>query len=210
VADGVGGHNSGELASRMAMADIASFIKDNPIPEDMKEDGIKEYFTDLTLKVNRHVHDVASDQSSRGMATTLIILYINHDNAYVVNVGDSRAYLVRENSILRMTEDHTFVNDLVKKGIITENQAKEHPDRNMITRAIGADKTVQPDFFSFKIVEGDIIMLCTDGLYNEVSEESICMAAMSEENMRSVCAKLVDDANANGGNDNITVVGVKI
>lgn len=210
VADGVGGHSFGEMASRMAMTDIASFIKDNPILPDAEYDGIKDYFVKLTLMVNRHIHDAASGSEHRGMATTLIMLYVKNDYAYVVNVGDSRAYLIRDKEISRMTEDHTFVNDLVKKGIITENQAQNHPDRNMITRAIGADETVKPDFFSFELYAGDVILLCTDGLYNEVDEESMCETVLMKDNMRGVCAKLVDDANANGGSDNITVVGVKI
>ena len=209
IADGVGGHNSGEIASRTAMTDMAAFIKENPIPEGGKDEELMEYFVSLISAVNSHVHEMARGTAPRGMATTLLMLYVSGDNAYVINVGDSRAYLIRDGDIVKITEDHTFVNDLVKKGIITEVQARSHPDRNMITRAIGADETVKPDFYMFQIYDGDIVLLCTDGLYNEVSDEEICRAALQSGNMREACSRLVDEANRNAGNDNITVVSVR-
>ena len=167
------------------------------------------YFLSLISSVNDHVHQLAQGTEPRGMATTLLMLYIRNDTAYVINIGDSRAYLIRDEHIVKITEDHTFVNDLVKKGIITEVQARNHPDRNMITRAIGADETVKPDFYMFQIYSGDIILMCTDGLYNEVSEEDMCRTLLECGNMRDACAKLVDDANRNAGNDNITVISVR-
>ena len=127
-----------------------------------------------------------------------------------MNVGDSRLYLVRDGSIRQITEDHTYVNNLIKEGIITKEQAKTHPDKNMITRAIGAEAEVRPDFFDFEIKEEDILLLCTDGLYNEVGEQELCDALVSAKDMRSVCSLLVDQANRQGGADNITVVSVRI
>ena len=209
VADGVGGHNSGEVASRTTMTDIAGFIRENPIPDSEGDDSLIDYFLSLITEVNTHVREMAQDTAPRGMATTLLMLYIKADTAYVINIGDSRAYLIRDGGISQITEDHTFVHDLVKKGIITEVQAQTHPDRNMITRAIGAEKSVEPDFYMFKIYPQDIILMCTDGLYNEVSKEDICRMALGAKNMREACARLVDAANDNAGSDNITVVGVK-
>lgn len=210
VADGVGGHNAGEVASRTTMADMAAFIRQNPIPDGVGDDALIDYFLSLITTVNTHVREIALDNDApRGMATTLLMLYIREDNAYVINIGDSRAYLIRDEDIVQITEDHTFVNDLVKKGIITEVQAQNHPDRNMITRAIGAEKTVKPDFYMFKIYQNDIILMCTDGLYNEVSKDEICRMALDSENMREACSRLVDAANSNAGNDNITVVSVR-
>ncbi len=210
IADGVGGHNAGELASRTTMADMAAFIRQNPIPEGISDDELIDYFLSLISTVNTHVREMAQDNDEpRGMATTLLMLYIREGTAYIINVGDSRAYLIRDNDIVQITEDHTFVNDLVKRGIITELQAQNHPDRNMITRAIGAEKTVKPDFYMFKIYRDDIILMCTDGLYNEVSKYEICRMALDSENMREACSRLVDAANSNAGNDNITVVSVK-
>ncbi len=209
VADGVGGHCSGEVASRTAMTDMAAFIRENPVPEEGGDDAVTDYFLSLISSVNSHVHELAQGTEPRGMATTLLMLYIRNDTAYVINVGDSRAYLIRNKNIVKVTEDHTFVNDLVKKGIITEDQARSHPDRNMITRAIGADETVKPDFYMFPVYSGDIILMCTDGLYNEVSEEEMRRTLLTCENMRDACSRLVDDANRHAGNDNITVISVR-
>lgn len=210
IADGVGGHTNGELASRTAMTDIAAFVHENPIPAGAESDKIKQYFSDLVKLVNEHIYVIAGRQAPRGMATTLIILYIYKDTAHILNVGDSRVYLIRSGAMTQITVDHTFVNDLVKRGIISEDEAKTHPDRNMITKAIGADRTVEPDFYTFKLKENDIILMCTDGLYNEVDEEAIAAMAAGENDMRRLCSDLVDRANNNGGGDNITVISIKI
>lgn len=210
VADGVGGHTHGELASRTAMTDIAAFVRDNPIPKGADTELIKQYFCDLTKLVNEHIYTIADEQAPRGMATTLIILYIEGYTAHALNVGDSRVYLIRDGVMTQITEDHTFVNTLVKRGIISEEEAKTHPDRNMITKAIGADRTIEPDFYTFSIKEDDVILMCTDGLYNEVSCDDIIQMINAEDDMRKLCSDLVDRANSHGGGDNITVVSVKI
>ncbi len=210
VADGVGGHTHGELASRTAMTDIAAFVRDNPIPAGSDNELIKQYFCNLTELVNEHIFAIAGEQAPRGMATTLIILYIDGDTAHALNVGDSRVYLIRDGVMTQITEDHTFVNTLVKRGIISEAEARTHPDRNMITKAIGADQTIDPDFYTFSIKENDVILMCTDGLYNEVSSENIIQMVNEEDDMRKLCSDLVDKANSHGGGDNITVVSVKI
>lgn len=210
VADGVGGHTHGELASRTAMTDIAAFVRDNPIPAGAETELIKQYFCNLTELVNEHIYAIADEKAPRGMATTLIILYIDGSTAHALNVGDSRVYLIRDDIMTQITEDHTFVNTLVKRGIISEAEAKTHPDRNMITKAIGADRTIEPDFYTFSIKEGDIILMCTDGLYNEVSCDTVLQMVKEEDDMRKLCSDLVDKANSHGGGDNITVVSVKI
>ncbi|MBR5229183.1 MAG: Stp1/IreP family PP2C-type Ser/Thr phosphatase [Firmicutes bacterium] len=210
VADGVGGHNLGELASRMTVADIATFVKENPIPEDADADYFRDYFLDLLFLVNDHVHGVGQEKALGSMATTIVMLYLKDGDAYVVNIGDSRAYLIRDDEMLQVTDDHTYVNDLVKKGIITKDEASNHPNRNMITRAIGATEDIKPDFFTFKTYPGDILVLCTDGLYGEVKEKDICSIIKNSSHMRQACAELVDTANSNGGGDNITVVAVKL
>jgi PPM family protein phosphatase len=210
VSDGVGGHSFGELASRLTMTYIAGFIKENPIPDEASDEDLKDYFLSLARMANEHVHKEALDRATNGMATTLIMLYIRRDAAYVMNIGDSRAYLVRDANIMQITEDHTYVNDLVKEGVITQKEAKSHPDKNMITRAIGAEPTVKPDFYKFDIYARDVLLLCTDGLYNEVSEHAICKVLARQKNMREACTRLVDMANNNGGGDNITVVAVRV
>jgi len=210
VADGVGGHNLGELASRMTVAGGATFIKENPIPADADADYFRDYFCELLFLVNDHIYGIGQEKALGNMATTLVMLYLRDDDAYVINIGDSRAYLIRDEEIRQVTDDHTFVNDLVKKGIITKEEAASHPKRNMITRAIGAADDIRPDFFTFKTYPDDIIVLCTDGLYGEVSDEDICSIIIKNEHMRGACAELVEAANNNGGEDNITVVAVKL
>ena len=210
VADGVGGHNDGELASRTALADIAEHVKEHPLSADADDAAVKEYFDSLIRSVNTHVYEMARRNIPGGMATTLVVLYLGREKAYAANVGDSRLYLIRDDSIRQITEDHTYVNNLIKEGIITKEQARTHPDKNMITRAIGAEAEVKPDFFDFEIQQDDILLLCTDGLYNEVRDQEICEALISADDMNSVCSSLVDQANERGGLDNITVVSVKI
>lgn len=210
VADGVGGHSHGEVASRTVMADIADYINESPIAPDAGTDGIKEYFIDLIYSVNEHIYRMAKGRSSRSMATTLIILYIHDGKAYAANVGDSRLYLIRDERILQVTEDHTYVNDLMKKGIIDREQAREHPDRNLITRAIGAEQDIRPDLYMFDVYNGDILLLCTDGLYDMIDDETIRKIVQGADNMRAACIDLVDRANEQGGSDNITAVTVKM
>lgn len=209
IADGVGGHSGGELASRTAMTDIAAFIRENPIPENAEHEQIKEYFCNIALMVNEHIYAIADEVAPKGMATTLIMLYISGTMAHVLNVGDSRLYLIRDGQMKQITEDHTFVNDLVRKGIISETEARNHPDRNMITRAIGADRTVEPDVCCFETVKDDLILMCTDGLYNEVSSQETLDMISRESDMRELANSLVDRANLNGGRDNITVVCIR-
>lgn len=213
IADGVGGHNHGEIASRTAISDIAEYIKENPVSADADADFIKQYFVDAIFRVNEHIYKMASESSSGSsgnMATTLILMFISGGKAYAANVGDSRLYLVRDDGIRQITDDHTYVNDLFKKGVIDEEQARVHPDRNLITRAMGAEKTVKPDLYMFDVYDEDILLLCTDGLYDLVSEEEIKAVLVESVSMRSACGRLVDLANAHGGTDNITTVAVKI
>lgn len=210
VADGVGGHNDGELASRTVMADIAEYVKEHPLSQDADDAAVKEYFGSLIDLANTHVFSMARRNTPGGMATTLVALFLGRKKAYAANVGDSRLYLVRDGSIRQITEDHTYVNNLIKEGIITKEQAQTHPDKNMITRAIGAEAKVRPDYFDFEIQKGDVFVLCTDGLYNEVSDQELCETLISAKDMRTVCSSLVEKANSRGGADNITVVSVRL
>lgn len=210
VADGVGGHNNGELASRTVMSDIAEYVKGDPLSADADDNSVIDYFRRLIGSANAHIYKMARQNSPGGMATTLVALFVGEKKAYVANVGDSRLYLVRNGSIRQITEDHTYVNKLIKEGIITKEQARTHPDKNMITRAIGAESEVRPDFFDFEIQENDILVLCTDGLYNEIGDQELCEALVSAKDMRTVCSSLVEQANSRGGADNITVVSVKL
>ena len=211
VADGVGGQNSGQIASRTAVSFMAQYIVDHSIDEIQDDARLKRYFMDVFSGANDLVFNKAySEPSNYGMATTVVLCYIRNSIAYVVNVGDSRAYIVREGLISQITKDHTRVQDLLDIGIIDQNQAENHPDKHKITRAIGGQSVIRPDFFRFEVCPGDTIILCTDGLYGMVRDEAIAGAACRSATMHGLAASLVDMANASGGEDNVSVVCIRI
>ena len=211
VADGVGGQNSGELASSMAVKTIAEYIKEKPLQNVEDEEALKDYFLDCMKHANQIIYRTARlSRENAGMATTAVVLYLAGGNAYIINVGDSRAYICRDGRISQITEDHTYVNELVKGGSITKEEAVLHPQKNMITRALGAEEKILPDFYRLKTLKDDILILCTDGLYGELSAEEICGMAAASNSMSALSRNLVQRANRNGGNDNITVICLKI
>ena len=207
VADGVGGNNSGEYASKMAVSCVADYVRENQLAQMEDEVDLADYLKKCISEVNSNIFATSKELvESRGMATTLVICFIREDKAYFVNIGDSRAYIKRGSSIFQVTEDHSYVNTLVKMGVITPDEAKDHERGNIITRAIGAEKTVQGDFYQTDLEENDVIILCTDGLYNEVSEEKMSRYIEEHESMKELASCLVQAANDAGGKDNITVV----
>ena len=211
IADGVGGSNSGEIASRTAVNGIAKYVARNPMKGMARADRIQKYFNNGIRDVNFAVLESSQRfEENRGMATTLVICYIRGNKMYVMNVGDSRAYLFRKGKLKQITEDHTYVNSLLKAGVITPEQAEHHENKNMITRAVGADYHIQADFVVTPLKEGDIILLCTDGLYGEVSPDDIIRKFKEGKTMGETCSDLIDMANENGGNDNITIICLKI
>lgn len=211
VADGVGGHNSGELASRLAVGYIAEYISIHPIKNITDDGRLKEYFMDCLKGANNLVFGKSrANPDNKGMATTTVMAYLSRNRAYIVNVGDSRAYLIRDRRIRQVTEDHTYVNQLLKAGTITEQEAACHPKRNMITRAVGGDLMVLPDFFQFEIYPGDMIILCTDGLFGELTDQEISKLALSHKSMHTLAGELVKEANKRGGKDNVSVICIRI
>ncbi|MBR0140239.1 MAG: Stp1/IreP family PP2C-type Ser/Thr phosphatase [Firmicutes bacterium] len=211
VADGVGGHNAGDLASRMAVESIAEYIQSRPIPADATTAALKAYFMDCYSKANEKIYEIASRPGeSCGMATTCVSCFIRKDQAYVVNVGDSRAYLIRDGRLSQISVDHSRVQELVDRGLITREEALTRPDRNMITRALGGDAAVAPDFFSFTIYPQDTILLCSDGLYSELTGARIAALCSRYKTMHRLTKQLVDEANAAGGRDNISVICIRV
>lgn len=217
VADGVGGRISGEVASRNAMNGIEDFIKANPIDSADNLDGkyranwFKSYFLRCFQKINSDILGLSmNDPDLSGMATTVVAAYIDRDILYIINVGDSRAYLIRDGIISQLSEDHSFVNELVKEGSITAEEANVHPQKNIITKAIGVDSVTEPDFFNYEIEDDDYILLCSDGLHGELNNDLIKDIITASGNLNSKCKKLVKMANNHGGSDNITVVLLKV
>lgn len=211
VADGVGGNNSGEIASRTAVNEIAKYVEEHPLDGLCSAEELKRYFDDCIKNANFKVLEQSQRfEQNRGMATTAVTAYVLKDKLYVVNVGDSRAYILRDDVLRQITEDHTYVNTLLKAGLITEDEAQFHENKNMITRAVGADYTIEADFFEVSIEAGDIVLICTDGLYGEVGTEELIDELTKKKTMTEICSDLVDAANRNGGSDNITMVVLKV
>jgi len=211
IADGVGGHNSGEIASRTTVSKIVEYIRNNALSKDLDATGIKNYFAKCIEKVNKSVYDLSMLQpENMGMATTVTIAYVDESNAYITNVGDSRAYLYSKGALTQITEDHTYVNALIRKGIITKEEAQFHEKKNIITKAIGGEALASPDFFFVSIAPGDVLILCTDGLHGEIGDDVISKIVAAGASMTETCTNLVNKANQCGGRDNITVICLKI
>ena len=211
LADGVGGNRSGEIASQSALDALEKFVRHNP-PEWLgSRDEVFRYFRAAVNYVNQFIIKLSEAKPQyAGMATTLTFAYIRPDEMYVANVGDSRVYLAHGDMIQQITDDHTYVNDLVKMGAITRDEAHLHARKNVITRAIGANANNEPDCFSVPVERGDRVLLCSDGLYDEVDDDTI-LATINRASDMALCAEeLVALANDNGGNDNISVICVDL
>jgi serine/threonine protein phosphatase PrpC len=204
VADGMGGHAAGEVASRQAISTLFKEYYASPSAE------ITKRMKEAIETANAEVHAQASlDRAKAGMGTTLVAAVLQGDDLYVANVGDSRTYLVREQRIEQITRDHSWVNEQVQAGIITEQEAREHLYRNIITRSLGTKPDVDIDFFQRKLQLGDVLVLCCDGLSNEVEDDEIARTVSTNGAQESVQA-LIDLANQRGGPDNITTIVVRI
>ena len=209
VCDGMGGAAAGRLASDMAVKRFISFAKKGfAVSGSGQEEDVLRQAAD---SANRQIyHFAATAEEYNGMGTTLVGAVFGEAQATFVNVGDSRAYLVRDKVMRQLTEDHTLVQDMLRSGLLTKEEAMMHPDRNMITRAIGGEETIEPDFYRFETCPGDVILLCTDGLYGEVSANRILQLSTEYSSMHELAKKLVDEANEAGGKDNISVVCIRI
>mgnify|MGYP004449615333 CR=1 FL=1 len=215
VADGVGGNNSGEIASSTAVESLASYIKTNDLKSCKTPEEIFGFFTEAIDTVNNNVYAMGRENAHyRGMATTLVTTYIRNGVAYLTNIGDSRAYLYRKGILKRITKDHTYVNELIDKGLITEKEAENHSQKNVITKALGAEPQAEPDFYRVALEGEDIMILCSDGLYGEVGEDrmtDVLEAAVAKgTGMNDLCGEFVDEAILAGGRDNITVICIRI
>lgn len=217
VADGVGGQNYGEMASRRAVIGAQEYVENNPIQnfsnsnKKEKSTWLMNYFLDCYRQLNEEIVSLSKEGPGRsGMATTAVTAYIDGLELYVVNIGDSRAYVLRDGVMNQISEDHTYVNNLINAGTLTESEARKHPQKHVITKALGAEIGISPDFYRTELMPGDIVILCSDGLYGEVTDSQMAEIIDSGEDMNDTCRKLVDAANYNGGNDNITVVCIEI
>ncbi len=200
VADGMGGHNAGDYASRRAVEVMVREIRESRAvePPAIFEQAIRSANQELLARAREDVR-------LEGMGTTAVLASLADRKLWVANVGDSRLYVVNED-MTQVTVDHSLVEELVRMGKIEEAEAREHPDKNLITRAIGASEEVTADVFEVDVKEGDFILLCSDGLTNMLKDEEIQSIVRSQKNVREKVEELVADADANGGKDNITAI----
>lgn len=206
IADGMGGHNAGELASKMAVDHISSHILEINT-DSSSDDDIIQFINRLMTEANAKIYELSSKEGANyGMGTTLITAVVFENRLLIGHAGDSRLYLIRNGSIERITTDHSLVEELVKNGSLSRSEAKNHPKKNIITRAVGCNETIQIDTYKCDIYDKDILILCTDGLTNMLSDEEIMMVATSASSPEAACEELVNRANKNGGEDNITVI----
>ncbi|WP_040211647.1 Stp1/IreP family PP2C-type Ser/Thr phosphatase [Clostridium polynesiense] len=202
IADGMGGHNAGEIASKMAVETILKFIKDNIDKYNIEEILVKSF-----KEANKEVHEYSCKiEDCNGMGTTVTACFISKDILHIANVGDSGCYLVDSTGITKITRDHSLVQELLDEGSITEEQALHHPNKNYITRSVGIYKELEVDLYDLSKREYEYIILCTDGLSNEVDKEEIYHIVKSSSNVKESCEKLIDLAKQRGGRDNISVV----
>ena len=203
VADGMGGHNAGDFASSFAVQTLVHTIQ-----EDENQNPIK-IIRNAVEEANRKVLEESKlHVEMSGMGTTMVLVTIVDDYAYVANVGDSRLYLI-EDQILQITKDHSLVQEMVRRGLITKEEAREHPDKNIITRVLGIGPEIEVDFFDIHLKENSVLLLCSDGLSNMVADEDIWRIVSTSREMKEAGMRLVSLANENGGKDNIAVVLVQ-
>lgn len=204
VCDGMGGANGGEVASGIAVKSIEQQIL-SAYEEDFKHEEMKLMLSTLIFHANSAVYDMAQENESlRGMGTTVVVAIVLDNVAHIAHAGDSRAYLLHNGSIMQLTTDHSMVQELIKNGDLTVEQAKVHPQKNIITRALGVNPVVEIDYEEVKLAEGDRILICTDGLTNYIEAVEIRELAEKLDSV-SLTDKLVAIAKENGGGDNITV-----
>lgn len=203
VADGMGGHNAGDYASRYTAETMVQDI------EESKETDPKVLLDRAITRANTFVYEKAqSHKSMYGMGTTVVACVLLEDELLVANVGDSRLYVINE-EIRQITIDHSLVEEMVRMGGLDRNQARNHPDKNIITRAVGVRDTVEPDFFRVGLLRDDTFLLCSDGLSNMVDDEEIRMIVQGPGDLVEKTQRLIDKANENGGLDNISVVLIR-
>lgn len=205
VADGMGGHNAGDFASKYAVETVVREIKGSVETKPFRILGksIRVANELIRLKARENI-------ALNGMGTTIVVASIDEEHQLeVANVGDSRLYIIRDNEIRQITRDHSLVEEMVRMGGMNRESARNHPDKNIITRAIGARDSIEVDFFQEELNENDLVLMCSDGLTNMLTDEEILNICYSKSDLNDIASELIDQANKNGGKDNIAVVLIR-
>lgn len=218
VADGMGGHVGGEYASKMAVKTVEEAVQqlqDDPDATlsdqvEVKPGDFKSWLQFALVVASRKIFEkAAEDTTLHGMGTTAVAMLFRKNRVYIANVGDSRGYRIRRNKIEQMTTDHSLVGEQIRAGIINPKEAKEHRLKNIITRSVGFQETVEVDVEARAVKPGDIYLLCSDGLYNLVEDDEI-LDIVTHHDLEKSGERLIDIANSRGGDDNISVVMAKV
>ena len=205
VADGMGGHAKGEEASKLALSAITETVIPRlvrnaaPAPAELLKEGVENANRVLLEHMEKHPDTV-------GMGTTVVCALIDGPDVYVANIGDSRAYAVSEEEIRRVTKDHSYVQGLVDGGLITDDEARTHPRKNVITKAVGAATRADPDTMRFKLGSDEFLLLCCDGVVAHLTDEDIRRTVVDCHDPLLICRKIVEQANERGGSDNISLI----
>lgn len=217
VADGLGGHANGEIASKLAVSMVRDVLKNPPAPEgdddaDPRDAGPLPQLRTAITKANESIYQTNRDlgHGSRPMGTTLLAAVVQPRRVYIANVGDSRAYQFREGEIIAVTEDHSWVDEQVKLGLMSRAEAETDQRKNIVTRCVGTHADTSVDTYLWHLVPGDMLLLCTDGLVNMVSDKDIKREFTRGGTAAEIAQRLVAKANDNGGKDNITVIVASI
>lgn len=207
IADGMGGHLGGDFASSTAVEVLGeAFMKIDVSQYSAHEDWM-EWLKETVLYANRYLYNQAKENEAlKGMGTTLEAILIKDRSCLGVHIGDSRVYVIRKEGIEQITTDHSYVNVLVDSGEITEQEAEVHPQRNWIMKALGSERSIDPDCYSLELEEESYLLLCTDGLSNKLEDSLIQSIVLSNVSARDAVRELIDTANEMGGEDNISVI----
>lgn len=208
LADGMGGANAGEMASATAVKVVKNYIRNNFIKIERTKEQLERLIKSAMKEANKEVYRLSKDNPEySGMGTTLIIALIYRGRIHIGHIGDSRVYRVRQNIFRQLTKDHSYVQSLVKQGAITLEEAKHHPQKNVLLKVLGCEEKIDPDIFTKGFIKGDIILICSDGLHNMVDDKYIYEIIMKNIfDVRVACKKLIEKANSNGGSDNISCI----
>ena len=209
LADGMGGYAGGEIASSIAVNAVKTYIKNNLKKGEYSKEKFKQVIKEAIEYANMMVNEKAmEDEQISEMGTTLDVSIIYEDRIFVGHVGDSRVYRIRNEIIRQLTNDHSYVEKLVRDGTITKEEAVNHPKKHMLIKVVGSKTFAEPDILEKKILKDDVILMCSDGLTNMVENKEIYNIIKSEN--ENVAETLVNQANRNGGYDNVTAIVIKI
>ena len=208
LADGMGGAKAGEKASQLAIQTIRDYVRLNFIKIERTKEEIEEVIRKAMVEANKKVFELSMEYTEySGMGTTVVVVLIYRGRLYIDHIGDSRVYRLRQSVLRQLTKDHSYVQELLRQGTITIEEAKNHPQKNVLLKALGCDRDIMPDVITKGFVKGDIILLCSDGLTNMVDDKNIYEIIMKNtSDLKVACKMLVDTANNNGGADNISAI----